>query len=106
MTDMKKPEFPKPRIIREDFMPERNTMENYRVKRVTKGNGKIEYYGQKKVLGFWWMNLHRYGYEKKEWANDAIIEDIQVWTDDIIEYLEPDLSKNTKSEPNPPPNLV
>ncbi len=80
--------------------------ENYRIKKITKGDGKIVYYAQKKKLGFWWVNLHQYAYENRSWANSWIIEDIQFWTDDIVEYLEPDLSKNTKPEPNPPSNLV
>lgn len=101
--EIKKPEFPKPRLIREGFMPEQDTMENYRIKKITKGNGRIEYYAQKKILGFWWKNLHRYVYWKKEWANEAIIEHIQLVKGDIVEYLEPDLSKDTKPESNPPP---
>lgn len=103
---MKKPEFPKPQLIREDFMPEQDIMKDYRIKKVTKGDGKIWYYAQKKMLGFWWADLTEKPYGVREWANGAIIEDIQYWKDDIVEYLEPDTSETVRSDPNPPPNLV
>ena len=50
---MKKPEFPKPLLIREDFLPE--PMNKYRIKKVTDDEG-TRYFPQKKVL-WWWNNL-------------------------------------------------
>lgn len=35
---MNKPEFPKARLIREDFLPEQDPLKNYRIKKVTKIN--------------------------------------------------------------------
>jgi len=52
--EMKKPEFPKPRLIREDFLPY-EPMKNYRIKKVTDGN-VTRYFPQVKFL-FWWYNL-------------------------------------------------
>ena len=45
---MEKPTFPKPRIIREDFLPE--PMKNYRIKKVTE-NGETVYHPQKGFCG-------------------------------------------------------
>ena len=51
---IEKPEFPKPRLIREDFLPY-EPMKNYRIKKVTDGN-VTRYFPQVKHL-FWWHNL-------------------------------------------------
>jgi len=51
---VKKPEFPKPRIIREDFLPN-EPMKNYRIKKVIE-QGTSEYYPQKKIL-WWWEDI-------------------------------------------------
>jgi len=51
---MIKPEFPKPRLIREDFLPY-EPMKNYRIKKVTDEDG-TRYFPQVKHL-FWWHNL-------------------------------------------------
>ena len=59
---MKKPTFPKPRIIREDFLPN-EPMKNYRIKKVTE-NGETFYYPQRKIL-WWWediFGLSRYNF--------------------------------------------
>ena len=61
---MEKPEFPKPRIIREDFLPN-EPMKNYRIKRVIE-QGTSKYYPQKKIL-WWWVDicgLGRYYWER------------------------------------------
>ena len=53
-----KPKFPKPRLIREDFLPE--PMKNYRIKKVIE-NGQPIYYPQKKVL-WWWVDTELNGF--------------------------------------------
>jgi hypothetical protein len=50
---MKKPTFPNPRPIREDFLPE--PMKKYRIKKETYGD-TTWYYPQVKIL-WWWHNL-------------------------------------------------
>jgi hypothetical protein len=90
---MKKPEFPKAQLIREDFLPEQDTMNNYRIKKVTKGDGKVWYYPQKKVLWFFWVDISKIRpFTHKRWANDIIIEDFQKSQKDKVEYLQPDAS--------------
>jgi hypothetical protein len=63
---MKKSEFPKPRLIREDIMPEQDPMKNYRIKKETsyyKGEEFVRYSAEKKAFGIWvdikrnWSNL-------------------------------------------------
>lgn len=102
---MEKPEFPNPRLIREDFLPEQDPLMNYRIKKVTKGDGKTWYYPQKKILWFWWDIGSGYygGYSCYELANGRIIEDYESHLKDKVEYLPPDSSK---SVPKPPPNLI
>jgi hypothetical protein len=52
---MDKPTFPKPQLIREDFLPyDPNPMKNYRILKITDRN--IRYYPQVRVL-WWWHNL-------------------------------------------------
>jgi hypothetical protein len=53
-----KPEFPKPRLIREDFLPE--PMKKYRIKKVIE-DGRELYYPQKKFL-WWWRNVNLNGF--------------------------------------------
>jgi hypothetical protein len=48
---MKKPEFPNPRLIREDFLPE--PMKNYRIKKVTDGD-TTRYYPQERNMRTLW----------------------------------------------------
>lgn len=99
---MKKPEFPKPRLIRDDFLPEQDTMENYRIKKVTEPNKSVWYYPQKKILGFLWWNIGDtlYGaYSCFELANNRIIEDYESHLEDFVEYLSP---TGYKTESNPP----
>jgi hypothetical protein len=75
---MNYPEFPKPRLIREDFLPERDSMNNYRIKKITKGDGSVCYSPQKKVLWFFWVDISNTGsYSSKHWANEIITEDFQ-----------------------------
>jgi hypothetical protein len=104
---MKKPEFPKAQLIREDFLPEQDTMNNYRIKKVTKGDGKVWYHPQKKFLWFFWVDISNMdSFSNKHWANDIIIEDFQKSQKDKIEYIEPDTSQTVPSDPNPPPKVL
>ena len=106
---MKKPDFPPPRLIREDFMPEPDPMRNYRIKKQTtycENNGReyCRYIPQKKVFGIWvsidrnWLNLifdSRYfqetTYKTLTEANNAIWEqhNSKIKSKDKVEYLEP-----------------
>lgn len=98
---MNKPEFPKARLIREDFLPEQDPLQNYRIKKVTKRNGEIWYYPQKKFLWFWVNMVNSIeSYGTKGWANAVIRTDFQDKQKDKVEYLEPNLNS---PEPNPPP---
>lgn len=102
---MKKPEPPKPRLIREDFLPEQDPMRNYRIKKVMKPDGKVWYYPQKKFLWFW-MNLDEDGggcYGSESWAQSRVFEHYHKTLEDKVEYLAPDISKTITAEPNPPP---
>ena len=99
---MKKPEPPKPRIIREDFLPEQDPMENYRIKKVTKPDGKIQYYPQKKFLWFWrniGIGITEW-YDDEYWAHARVFQDYNNSQKDKVEYLVPD---NSKIVTNPPP---
>lgn len=51
---MNKPTFPKPRLIREDFLPN-EPMKKYRIKKETY-NDTTKYYPQEKFL-WWWYNV-------------------------------------------------
>ena len=56
---MKKPEPPKSRLIREDFLPY-EPMNKYRIKKVIE-DGQELYYPQKKFL-WWWSNVNLNGF--------------------------------------------
>jgi hypothetical protein len=56
---MKKPEPPKSRLIREDFLPD-IPMNKYRIKKVIE-DGQELYYPQKKFL-WWWRNANLNGF--------------------------------------------
>jgi hypothetical protein len=102
---MKKPEFPKPRIIREDFLPEQDPLMNYRIKKVTKPDGEVWYYPQKKFLWFW-IDISGGLSVIECWAQRAIFADYHKTQKDKVEYLPADSSKTVRPKPNPPPNLV
>lgn len=100
MTEMKKPEFPKPRLIREDFLPEQDPMENYRIKKVTKPDGKSWYFPQKKIFGFLWWNLVDVdGYGCENWEQARVFEDYNKTQKDKVDYLAPDESKSVPKLP-------
>jgi hypothetical protein len=91
---MKKPEFPKPRLIREDFLPEQDPMKNYRIKKVIDGHStrycryypQTRYYPQEKLFGLW-MNMFGFDrwYSTLQNAQDAICEHLRKR---VVEYLE------------------
>ena len=80
-------------------------MKLYRIKKVTKGDGTVWYYPQKKVLWFWW-NMVDYGpYGSECWANAVIRDDFKDSQKDKVEYIEP-TSQTVPPEPNPPPKVL
>jgi hypothetical protein len=97
---MNKPEFPKPRLIREDFMPEKEFTTDYRIKKITKGD-KVEFRPQRKYL-WWWINFS-YGYFCYDIAICRINEDIQKRAKPSIEYLDVTPETLAPRTPNPPP---
>jgi len=102
-----KPDFPEPQLIREDFLPEQDPMRNYRIKKITKGDGNVRYYPQKKFLWFWVNLIGSVGYyDIEQWAQETIFTDYINSQKDKVEYLAPDIFKTPKSNPNPPPRVV
>jgi hypothetical protein len=100
---MKKPEFPKPRLIREDFLPEQDPLMNYRIKKITKPDGEVRYCPQKKIFGLlWWEICGFEGYSTESRAQRKIFDDYNKTLKDKVEFLKPDSSKTV---PKPPPNL-
>ena len=82
-------------------------LSNYRIKKVTKPNGNVWYFPQRKILGIFWRSLSSgYGYSDFHWANNKIINDYESHLEDFVEYLTPDSSETVPSTPNPPPNVV
>ena len=79
---MEKPTFPKPRIIREDFLP--GPMKNYRIKKVTE-NGETVYYPQKRIL--WQWVYMQYGYSTLKKAQEEIFSDIKKPEPVVVEYI-------------------
>ena len=102
---MNKPDFPEPQLIREDFLPEQDPMRNYRIKKITKGDGNVRYYPEKKILWFWW-NIGGVNYGCESWAQSRVLQDYYNSQKDKVEYLAPDIFKTPKSNPNPPPRVV
>lgn len=103
---MKKPEFLKPRLIREDFLPEQNPMRNYRIKKITTPGGFQRYYPQVKILWIFWVNMFGdAGYASYQEANRRLFREI---APDKVEYLEPDPTtlKTVSKTPNKPPRVV
>lgn len=76
-----KPEFPKPQLIREDFLPEPTMKRNYRIQKVTLKN-KSRYYPQKKFLWFW-FDLYKIvpytdgGFDSFEEAQKRLCDDLE-----------------------------
>jgi hypothetical protein len=80
---MDKPTFPKPRLIREDFLPE--PMKNYRIKKVTQDRRTL-YYTQQKFL-WWWVDVNLRGFDyfyDLDNAKQAILNTI---SDTVVEYI-------------------
>jgi len=106
---MNKPEFPKPRMIQEDFLPSRkiNILKNYRIKKYF-CVGSWSYRPQKRVLWVFWSDIvfPSVSYTCFDDANRALVNYIkekQNYTN--TEYLKPDF-KLAQQPPNPPPNVV
>ena len=97
---MNKPEFPKPRLIREDFMPEKDITTEYRIKKITKGD-MIYFRAQRKFL-WWWIDIY-YETECYQWAVHYIKEGIAKRTKPSIEYLDVTPDELAPRTPNPPP---
>jgi len=91
---MKKPEFPKPRLIREDFLPE--PMKNCRIKKVTE-NELTKYYPQVRVL-FWWHNLFSLSeyYDGFRTLGEAQKELCDFLQKPVVEYIDFDPSRDCK----------
>lgn len=85
-----------------DYLQYQDLLKNYRIKKVTKGNGEVWYYPQKKVLWFWVNMVGIDPYGCKNWANQVIRSDFKDSRKDIIEYLKPNLNS---PEPKPPLKL-
>jgi len=100
---MNKPEFPKPRLIREDFMPERDITTDYRIKKITKGD-KIYFRAQREFL-WWWIDIY-YETEWYELVVQYINEDIVKRTKPVIEYLDVTPDELAPRTPNPPPEVL
>jgi hypothetical protein len=104
---MNKPEFPKARLIREDFLPEQDPMERYRIKKITTGDGTVWYAPQTKILWFWiYMSRTEEPYGSESWANAVIRSDFKDRQKDKVEYLQPDTSGIVPPNPNPPPEVL
>jgi len=101
---MNKPEFPKPTLIREDFMPEKEFTTDYRIKKITKGD-KVEFRAQRKFL-WWWINLGDYDYSHYEYVFHDIHNDIQKRAKYMIEYLDVTPDELAPRTPNPPPKVL
>ena len=92
---IEKPEFPKPRIIREDFLPE--PMSKYRIKKETYGDN-TRYYPQEKRL-FWWYNIFAFdvyfdgGYDTLEKAQKHLCVYCR---GTVVEYLDFDPVRDCK----------
>jgi hypothetical protein len=63
-------------------------MNNYRIKKVTRGNGCEYYYPQKRFICFW-LNLKVDPLMNQSWVNDVIIDDYNKSIKDIVEFIEP-----------------
>ena len=76
---MNKPTFPKPRLIREDFLPDK-PMNKYRIVKKTKGD-RTRYYPQVKLL-FWLYNPF-----KCEPYNDGEFLSLEVAQVELCDYV-------------------
>lgn len=86
---MKKPEFSKPRIIREDFLPEKDPMKKFRIKKVTDQHS-TRYYPQEKFFGLW-RNILPGSCDTLEYAQYVICEYLRK---PVVEYIEFDCGEN------------
>jgi hypothetical protein len=100
---MKKPEFPKARLIREDFLPEDDVLKNYRILKYQYEDGEVIYCPQYKFLGLFWlyMNAHT-SHSSLDGAVDYIKRDIIAKRKPKVEYIEVTEKDLDLPEPNPP----
>jgi hypothetical protein len=96
---IKKPEFPKPRLIREDFLPVQTfdmIQNKYRIKKV--GD---RFYVQ--ILGFVrWHNIKPLGwpyFSTYDEANRCLYNYLNEIVENKVEYFEPDFSKFKRTDP-------
>ena len=99
-----KPEFPTPRLIREDFLPD-NPMNKYRIKKETNSEG-TRYFPEVKFL-LWWYNPFRSepyldggysphrdgGYSTLEGAHKALCSHFKKT---MVEYIDFDYERDCK----------
>lgn len=66
-------------------------LSNYRIKKVTKVNGDITYYPQKKILWLLWFPLDEFGcgHGIFESANNRILKDYIKTREIKVEYMPP-----------------
>jgi hypothetical protein len=96
---MKKPEFPKPRLIREDFLPE--PMNKYRIKKLTTYGfyGEVTYYYPQEKRLFWWFNIFSCepyfegGFLSLEKAQEKLCDYCKK---DVVEYIDFDPNEDCK----------
>jgi hypothetical protein len=92
---LEKPSFPKPRTIREDFLPE--PMKKYRIKKETYGD-TTKYYPQERWF-FWWFNIFSCdvyfdgGYSTLEEAQKRLCGYVK---GTMVEYLDFDYERDCK----------
>jgi hypothetical protein len=86
---MDKPEFPKPTLIREDFLPE--LMKNYRIKKVNHNVLGPIYYVEKRTFLFFWENVYlkRSPFIGFYGTYEAALQDIKdrVKKENTVEYI-------------------
>lgn len=98
-----KPEFPKARLIREDFLPEDDMLKNYRILKTQDKEGRDVYYPQYKFLGLLWLCID--ANIKLRSFNDAIYyikREIIAKRKPTVEYIELTEKDLDLPEPNPP----
>ncbi len=86
---MDKPTFPKPRLIREDFLPN-EPMKNYRILKITDRN--IRYYPQVRVL-WWWRRSTPCGFTTLVDAKKSLCAHIKR---PVLEYINFDPKEDCK----------
>lgn len=98
-----KPEFPKARLIREDFLPEDDMLKNYRILKTEDKEGRDVYYPQYKFLGLFWLYMDaNIKIRTFESAVYYIKRDLIAKRKPTVEYIELTEKDLDLPEPNPP----